>query len=222
MTVNVISRSGLSRPAVPAAKSSRRSTSCSSDPTPSCATGTMPSCARRWAMPRSRRPTGTAARSAKPTPSPWPRRDRARSRGCLRRQRSRRRPGDGRKFSRPAVGTRAGDRGAAGRRGDRRPDRRAAVPVGQHGQIVSGPDPGQDRRPAAARNWSATPSRPASKRRPFRLKTGSGLGATRLRTVNGPFGPHPARSMGPPGPCRQTPAGLTLGLLLRHLGGTTR
>jgi outer membrane protein assembly factor BamB len=34
----------------------------------------------------------------------------------------------------------------------------------------------------------------------------------------GPFGPHPARSMGPPGPCRQDPAWLTLGLLLRHLG----
>src|ERR1039457_5653150 len=34
----------------------------------------------------------------------------------------------------------------------------------------------------------------------------------------GPFGPHLARSMGPPGLCRQAPAGLTLGLLLRHLG----
>jgi hypothetical protein len=37
--------------------------------------------------------------------------------------------------------------------------------------------------------------------------------------VNGPFGPHPARSMGPPGPCRQALAGRTLVLLLRHLGG---
>ena len=44
----------------------------------------------------------------------------------------------------------------------------------------------------------------------------------RLRTVNGPFGPHPARPIGPPGPCRQTLARLTLSLLLRHLGGKTR
>ena len=51
----------------------------------------------------------------------------------------------------PLSATRAGDRGAAGRRGDRRPDRRAAVPVGQHGQIASGADPGQDRRPPARR-----------------------------------------------------------------------
>ena len=33
------------------------------------ATATMPSCASRWAMPRSRPLTGTAARSARPTPS---------------------------------------------------------------------------------------------------------------------------------------------------------
>jgi len=42
------------------------------------------------------------------------------------------------------------------------------------------------------------------------------------RAVNGPFGPHLARSMGPCGPWRQYLAGLTLGLLLRHLGGTAR
>jgi hypothetical protein len=35
----------------------------------------------------------------------------------------------------------------------------------------------------------------------------------------GPFGPHQAHSMGPVGPCRQDPAGLTLDLMLRHLGG---
>jgi hypothetical protein len=36
----------------------------------------------------------------------------------------------------------------------------------------------------------------------------------------GPSGPHLACWMGPFGPCRQAPAGLTLGLLIRHLGGT--
>ena len=35
--------------------------------------------------------------------------------------------------------------------GDRRPDRRAAVRIGEHGQIASGADPGQDRRPPASR-----------------------------------------------------------------------
>src|SRR5690349_18875764 len=38
----------------------------------------------------------------------------------------------------------------------------------------------------------------------------------------GPFGPHVARSLGPPGPCRGGPAGRTLSLLVRHLGGRPR
>jgi hypothetical protein len=37
--------------------------------------------------------------------------------------------------------------------------------------------------------------------------------------VNGPNGPHLVCSIGPSSPCRQAPAGLMLGLLLRHRGG---
>jgi hypothetical protein len=36
----------------------------------------------------------------------------------------------------------------------------------------------------------------------------------------GPSGPHLMCAAGPSGPCRPAPAGLTLALLLRHLGGT--
>jgi hypothetical protein len=37
----------------------------------------------------------------------------------------------------------------------------------------------------------------------YRLRAGQpGSGATRLRAMNGPFGPPPASLMGPPGPCR--------------------
>ena len=36
----------------------------------------------------------------------------------------------------------------------------------------------------------------------------------------GPIGPHLPCPMGPFGPCCRVPAGRTLGLLLRHLGGT--
>jgi predicted ATPase/class 3 adenylate cyclase len=74
-----------------------------------------------------------------------------------------------------AVGTRAGDRGAAGWGGDRRPDRRAAVPVGQHGQVAPGADPGQDRRPAPRRTG---PLRHAGRHRPSRpshLRVGPSL-----------------------------------------------
>jgi hypothetical protein len=133
------------------------------------------------------------------------------------------RAGGGGQFSRPAAGTRAGDRGAAGRRGDRRPDRRAAVPVGQHGQIAPGADPGQDRCPPARRTGPLHHPGWHRSGRPFRLRAcPCWPGATRLRAVNGPFGPHPAHPMGPPGPCGQTPARYTLGLLLRHLGGASR
>ena len=106
---------------------------------------------------------------------PGHRHRRARSWGFVHRHRARRRSGVGRRFRRPTVGTRAGDRGAAGRRGDRRPDRRAAVPVGQHGadRIWSGS--GTRPAPAGAQNWSATPSRPASKRPPLRLRADSSL-----------------------------------------------
>jgi len=45
---------------------------------------------------------------------------------------------------------------------------------------------------------------------------------TGLRAVSGPSGPHVPHPIGPPGPCCQAPAGLTLGLPLRHPGGPLR
>jgi hypothetical protein len=46
-------------------------------------------------------------------------------------------------------------------------------------------------------------------------------GSTQAERLNGPFGPRPARSIGPRGLCRQTPAGRTLVLLFRHQGETS-
>ena len=50
-----------------------------------------------------------------------------------------------------AVGARAGDRRARGRRGHRPADRRTVVFVDQHREVAPRADPGQDRRPATSR-----------------------------------------------------------------------
>jgi tetratricopeptide (TPR) repeat protein len=69
--------------------------------------------------------------------------------------------------------------------GDRRPDRRAAVPVGQHRAIASGADQGQDRRPPPDRTGPLRhpgrhrPTRPSSLRTaacPARLPSGGEWG----------------------------------------------
>ena len=95
------SRSGTS-PAAPGADW-RRSLegACKTQPNRRSVRGRLP--ARPLAQPCRRRSHGRRHRGA-------------RSRGCLRRNRSFRQPGVGRRLRGPAVGTRAGDRGAAGRR----------------------------------------------------------------------------------------------------------
>ena len=67
------------------------------------------------------------------------------------RRRSRRPPRAGGQSSRPAVGARAGDHGAAGRRGEQRQDRADALRNAQYGADAPGPDQGQDRRPQPRR-----------------------------------------------------------------------
>ena len=52
---------------------------------------------------------------------------------------------------RPAVGTRAADHGAAGRRSEQRQDRGDALRHAEHGADAPGPDQGQDRRPQPRR-----------------------------------------------------------------------
>jgi tetratricopeptide (TPR) repeat protein len=98
------------------------------------------------------------------------------------------RPADSGRFSWRAVGAGTRDRGPGGGRGHRRPDRRAALPVGQHREIASGAHPGQDRRPPAHR---AGPLRHPGRYRiggPFRLRTGPpwpDLGQVSFRAING-------------------------------------
>ena len=79
--------------------------------------------------------------------------------------------GDGGGLCWPAVGTRAGHRGAAGRRGVRRPDRRAARTCRSTRCDRTWSGSGTRPAPAAAPNWSATPSRPASTRSPLPPET---------------------------------------------------
>ena len=139
------------------------------------ATATMPGCAPRWAMPRSRPLTGTAARSARPTPSPWPSAQPTPIPGLHPpspfRPPARRR----RTVQQACCRNESGRSWRCWPGGDRRPDRRAAVPVGQHGQIAPGADPGQDRRPPARGTGPLRHPGWHRSGRPFHLRAGLSL-----------------------------------------------
>ena len=187
-----------------------------------CATATMPGCAPHWAMPRSRPPTPGAARSAKPTPSRWPPQTvqpepKAESAATV--------PAAGQDTvhgSADPLSEREREIVAllAGGATDAQIAERLFLSINTV-QIAPGADPGQDRRPPPHRT---SPLRHPGRHRPSRpshLIAGPPWPyMTGLPAVNGPIGPHLGCSTGPSGPCCQAPAGLTLGLLLRHRGGT--
>jgi len=79
--------------------------------------------------------------------------------------------------------------------------------------------PRSRRRPCRS---SAAPRRSPAPQRVHQVRWPSPAGMISGRAVPGPSGPQLACSMGSAGPWRKAPAGLTLGLPLRHLGITEK